>query len=270
MPAFFYGTAWKEDRTAELTRAALSAGFRAVDTANQRKHYAEALVGEAVATELGRAFSRREELFLQTKFTYLDSQDERLPYDRKANVETQVMQSFESSLSHLKTTYLDSYLLHGPSSNSGLSDSDQRVWRTLEALQQSGRTRLIGVSNVSAQQLELFWNFAQIKPAFVQNRCYARTGWDRRVREFCAAHDIGYQAFSLLTANAKELARPVVTTVRARLGVSVPEVVFAFATSIGMFPLTGTSNSEHMRTDLGAPALELRPDEVEALEKIGA
>ena len=40
-----YGTAWKEDRTEDLVVRALGAGFRAIDTANQRKHYVEADVG---------------------------------------------------------------------------------------------------------------------------------------------------------------------------------------------------------------------------------
>ena len=56
MPAVMYGTAWKEDRTAALTCLALEAGFRAIDTANQRKHYFEAGVGEALRmTGLPRA-----------------------------------------------------------------------------------------------------------------------------------------------------------------------------------------------------------------------
>ena len=42
VPNFLYGTAWKEDRTAALTETAIRAGFRGIDTANQRKHYFEA------------------------------------------------------------------------------------------------------------------------------------------------------------------------------------------------------------------------------------
>ncbi|MGB9492566.1 MAG: hypothetical protein WCA92_19040, partial [Terriglobales bacterium] len=37
VPGFLYGTAWKEDRTASLVEAALRAGFRGIDTANQRR-----------------------------------------------------------------------------------------------------------------------------------------------------------------------------------------------------------------------------------------
>ena len=48
VPTLIYGTAWKEDETAPLVRMALDAGFRGVDTANQRRHYHEAAVGEAL------------------------------------------------------------------------------------------------------------------------------------------------------------------------------------------------------------------------------
>ena len=96
-PSFIYGTAWKEERTQELTELALRSGFTAIDTANQRRHYVEEAVGDAVAAFLdgGR---RREELFLQTKFTHLDGQDDRLPYDARAPYAEQVRQSLASSL----------------------------------------------------------------------------------------------------------------------------------------------------------------------------
>ena len=51
IPAFLYGTAWKEDDTERLTRLAIDAGFRGIDTANQRKHYFEAGVGAAMPSK---------------------------------------------------------------------------------------------------------------------------------------------------------------------------------------------------------------------------
>src|SRR5262245_2596100 len=104
VPSFFYGTAWKEERTASLTRLAIETGFRAIDTANQRKHYVEAGVGEAVAALIDEGKIKREELFLQTKFTFARGQDHRLPYDPQAPFGEQVAQSFASSLEHLRTT----------------------------------------------------------------------------------------------------------------------------------------------------------------------
>ena len=98
---FIYGTAWKEEETKRLTNMALQAGFRAVDTANQRKHYFEAGVGEAVAEAFDEGIVSRDKLFIQTKFTYQRGQDHRLPYDPEAAYPKQVEQSFESSLEHL-------------------------------------------------------------------------------------------------------------------------------------------------------------------------
>ena len=100
IPRFLYGTAWKEDETARLTALALQQGFRGIDTANQRRHYHEAGVGEAVAAAIESGLVMRDDLFLQTKFTFRDGQDHRLPYDAKAPISVQVEQSFANSLEH--------------------------------------------------------------------------------------------------------------------------------------------------------------------------
>ncbi|MCU1280526.1 MAG: Aldo/keto reductase [bacterium] len=268
VPSFFYGTAWKEERTEALTRAALDAGFLAIDTANQRRHYFEAAVGDAVRGWLADHKRSRAELFLQTKFTHVDGQDHRLPYDASAPPALQVAQSFQSSLEHLHTDYLDSYVLHGPSSRVGLPDEDWQIWRAMSELQRAGQVRRLGVSNVTLAQLELLQRDAEVKPAFVQNRCYAATGWDRQVRAFCRAHDIGYQGFSLLTANRRELAQPSVARIAERTGRTLPQVVFRFALQVGMIPLTGTSDARHMREDLASFDFTLGDEEVAAIENV--
>jgi diketogulonate reductase-like aldo/keto reductase len=270
VPSFLYGTAWKEDRTGPLTTMALSEGFRAIDTANQRRHYVEAAVGEAVAAAIAEDRFARSELFLQTKFTPVGGQDHRLPYDPGASVATQVAQSFESSLEHLQTPYVDSYLLHGPAALAGLQAVDWEAWRAMEALQRSGRARLIGVSNVTAEQLRTLCQDASVRPAFVQNRCYARTGWDREVRAVCRQEDIAYQAFALLTGNREALATPAIRHIAARLARPVPVVVFRFALQMGMLPLTGSSNAQHLRDDLGCFDVELDTDDLAAIEGVAS
>ena len=92
-PDFLYGTAWKENRTPALTELALRMGFRGIDTANQRRHYFEAGVGEGLAAAYRAGVVTRGDLFLQTKFTYRSGQDHRLPYDPAADLSTQVAQS---------------------------------------------------------------------------------------------------------------------------------------------------------------------------------
>src|SRR4051812_43812417 len=139
VPRFLYGTAWKEDETERLAGLALRQGFRGIDTANQRKHYDEAAVGRAVVASIASGLLAREDLFLQTKFTFREGQDHRLPYDPRAPIGVQVEQSFASSLEHLGTEAIDSYLLHGPSQRAGLSSADWDAWRAMEALHEGGR-----------------------------------------------------------------------------------------------------------------------------------
>ena len=268
-PPFLYGTAWKEGETERLTRLALEAGFRGVDTANQRRHYVEAGVGAAVGKALDAGLVRREELFLQTKFTHLGGQDHRLPYDPRADLADQVRQSFASSLEHLGVEALDSYVLHGPSRRRGLAPADRSAWRAMEELHAAGRTRFLGISNVTLEQLEELWDLASVPPAFVQNRCYASTGWDADVRAFCRARGAVYQGFSLLTANVRELSRPAILDVARRNGMTPAQVVFAFARAVGMLPLTGTTDPEHMCEDLAALAKELPEPDVRIVEEIG-
>ena len=266
VPRFVYGTAWKEDETQRLVELALRQGFRAIDTANQRRHYYEAAVGQAVAATIGSGLVAREDLFLQTKFTFLPGQDHRLPYDPDAPIAAQVEQSFASSLEHMGVERIDSYLLHGPSQAAGLGAADWAAWRAMEAIHDSGRARLLGVSNVSVEQLRQLCGDARVAPRFVQNRCYAIQGWDRPVREFCAAHDIVYQGFSLLTANREVMAHPEVARIAQRHSRAVSQIVFRFALDVGMLPLTGTTDPDHMRADLDVFAFRLEPEEIERME----
>ena len=266
VPAFFYGTAWKEERTEALTRQALDAGFRAIDTANQRRHYFEAGVGAA----LRASGIDRGALFLQTKFTYARGQDARLPYDPRAPIAEQVRQSFASSLEHLQTDYVDSYVLHGPAQAFGLCDADWEAWGAMAELQHAGRARLLGISNVSVVQLATLCRGSEVKPAFVQNRCYARDGWDEEVRALCRDEGIVYQGFSLLTANARELAGPTMARIARRAGATVAQVVFGFALAVGMIPLTGSSDRRHLDEDLAALDLALDEADVAAILRIGA
>ncbi len=271
VPSIFYGTAWKEDRTAALTARALAAGFRAIDTANQRKHYVESSVGDAIyAARQQTGGLRRAELFLQSKFTHPREQDHRLPYEASAPTTEQVAQSFQSTLKHLHTDYLDSYLLHSPISGAGLAEADWDAWKAIIALQKAGRVRMIGISNVSLAQLELLLKSGLEKPAFIQNRCFARLGWDRDIREYCRANDILYQGYGLLTANSREIVRPQISRILLRTGATPAQLVYRYAMQIGIIPLTGTSDSIHMSEDLDCMKITLTADDFAAVDRVGA
>ena len=267
IPSFMYGTAWKKEATTRLVQEAVAAGFTAIDTANQLIHYQEALVGEALLA-LAKQGVSRDRLFLQTKFTSANGQDHRTPYDSKADLATQVRQSFDSSLDHLHTDYIDSYVLHGPQYRRGLGSEDWEIWAAIEALYDSGKAKMIGVSNVSAEQLGLLCERARHIPMVVQNRCYAALGWDQEVRAICRTHRIIYQGFSLLTANRELFAEPEVRAMAVKYGMGLAQLIFRFAMQIGMLPLTGTTNPQHMQEDLQSDRFTIEFPDLQRLETI--
>jgi diketogulonate reductase-like aldo/keto reductase len=267
VPSFMYGTAWKKEATARLVELAVECGFTAIDTANQLIHYQEALVGDALRS-LAQKGIEREALFLQTKFTSADGQDHRTPYDRSADLTTQVRQSFASSLGHLHTDYLDSYVLHAPFSRRGLGDDDWEVWAAMEELYQAGKTKMIGISNVGAAQLQELCEQAKVRPMMVQNRCFAALAWDKQVRTICQAHGILYQGFSLLTANREVFAAPEIRAIAQRVGAGPAQVIFRFAMQVGMLPLTGTTSELHMKEDLAADRFSFSAEELRTIEMI--
>lgn len=247
IPEFIYGTAWKNDRTSSLVYKAIGAGFRAFDTANQRVHYYEKGVGDAIEQSLKTGLSR-DELFIQTKFTYASSQDHRIPYDPNSGTRKQVRDSFQSSLEHLGLEHLDSYVLHGPMYMHDWTDTDKAAWEEMCRIYDEGLVDHLGVSNVTPIHLNKLLSYSRIKPSFVQNRCFANTGWDKQVRAICKENGIHYQGFSLLTAN------PYVLESLGGLARSMKrtpaQIIFRFSQQIGMIPLTGTSSSKHMAQDL--------------------
>ncbi len=267
IPHFMYGTAWKNHDTSRYVQLAVHSGFRAIDTANQIIHYHEAQVGEALLA-MARQGVTRDQLFLQTKFTPASGQDHRTPYDPTAPVAEQVAQSFDSSLQHLQTDALDSYILHGPYARWGLDKEDWEVWAALERLYQAGRVRMIGISNVQPLQLQLLCERATVKPMVVQNRCYAALGWDHAVRAICRTHHVIYQGFSLLTANRGIFHDPDVGAIAQRHKTGPAQVIFRFAQQVGMLPLTGTTDAHHMQEDLDVHRVDLSPEEIARIETI--
>jgi diketogulonate reductase-like aldo/keto reductase len=91
---------------------------------------------------------------------------------------------------------------------------------------EAGCTRFLGVSNVSLRHLEQTEAAGAGVASFVQNRCFARLGWDRDVRAFCRDRKIIYQGFSLLTANSEVLRHPLVAGISERSNATRAQVIF--------------------------------------------
>ncbi|CAA7621970.1 Aldo/keto reductase [Magnetospirillum sp. LM-5] len=264
VPPIIYGTAWKKERTASLVEQALRLGFRGIDTACQPKHYDEAGVGAGLAAAQRHGLDRAE-LYLQTKFTPLAGHDPaRVPYDPQARLCDQVAQSFARSRANLGIDRVDCLVLHSPLANPA---ELAEVWRAMEAIFDQGGARQLGISNCpDPVVLRHLCEGVRIRPAVVQNRFHAKTGYDRQVRDYCRAHGMIYQSFWTLTANPDILAHATVRALAAAHRRTAAQIFFRFLSQIGIVPLTGTSSAAHMQDDLAIADFTLDPPSCQALE----
>ena len=257
--SFIYGTAWKKQETAALVHRALAAGFRAIDTAAQPKHYQEHLVGEGIRDAIRAGVVTRDDLHVQTKYTPISGQDPRnMPYDAELPIASQVQTSVASSLRNLRLTdtedddsnYIDCLVLHSPL---------QTVEKTLEAWRAMSsfvphRVRSLGISNVNLAVLQAICNQADIAPALVQNRFYKATGYDVQLRAFCRERDIVYESFWTLTGNPHLVKSALVREVSSTIGIDKELALYALVSALDIAILNGTTNSDTMARDLSGMA----------------
>jgi diketogulonate reductase-like aldo/keto reductase len=246
-----YGTAWKKERTASLVTQALQAGFRAIDTAAQPKHYQEHLVGNGVRSFLSSEGFTRQDLYLQTKFTSIDGQlPNNLPYDPATSITEQVKASVASSLHNLRhsdnaeESYIDCLVLHSPLPT---IKQTMEAWDAMSSFVPT-KVHSLGISNTSLPILQHIWSNSTVKPKVVQNRFYSDTRWDVTLRNFCNENDIQYQSFWTLTGNPKLLESQFVQKIAKEVGVSAEVTLYSLVQGLGIMPINGTTS--HIETDL--------------------
>ncbi|MDD2830437.1 MAG: aldo/keto reductase [Sulfuricurvum sp.] len=266
MPPLMYGTAWKEERTADLVEMAVKSGFRGIDTACQPKHYNEAGVGEALRRLFEQGFSRNE-LFIQTKFTPLSGQDpQRIPYDPRAELEIQVVQSYQRSLDNLGVEFINSLVLHSP-----LFPYSQliRVWNAMEESVSHGGVGQIGISNCyDLELLQRLYRDATIKPSVVQNRFYQESDYDKELREWCNEMGIRYQSFWSLTANPHILRNEIIITLGEKYSQTPAQIWYRYLHQCNIVPLIGSTSQHHINEDLRIFDFTLSDDEVETITSL--
>jgi len=266
MPPLIYGTAWKKEQTKELVIQAVKAGFKGIDTACQPKHYNEAGVGEALEV-LEQEGYKRSDLFIQTKFTPLAGQDpNNIPYDKDAALNTQVAQSFEVSKQNLKTGFIDSLVLHSPL----FPYKDLlAVWRAMETIHEKGEVGQLGISNTyDLGTLKHLYKDAKVKPAVVQNRFYQDSDYDKEIRQWCKDNNIAYQSFWTLTANPHILQSRELFDLARKHDKNVIQIFFAYLHQVGITPLTGTTDLEHMESDLQSFDIVLKKEEIVRMDAL--
>jgi len=263
MQNMIYGTAWKKEDTIRFVTEALKSGFRAVDTACQPKHYREDLVGLALQIAFKNGL-KREDVFVQTKFTPIDGQDRKnMPYFESDDILTRLEKSFKKSKENLKVDFIDSYLIHSPFAP--IQDFIS-VYQRMEELVKLGEVGQIGLSNCyDLKLLSYVYNNAKVKPKVLQNRFYKDSNYDKKLRVFCKENNITYQSFWSLSANPNILASEQILSISKKLNKTGPQIFYKFLNQINITPLNGTTSKIHMKEDLDIVNFTLEDEDINSI-----
>jgi pyridoxine 4-dehydrogenase len=168
----------------------------------------------------------------------------------------------EASLRRLRLERIDLYQLHSPDPQVPLEDS----MGALKELQDEGKIRHIGVSNVSVEELERAR--AVVDVVTVQNRYNLTERHSERVLEACERDGLGFIPWFPLAIG--ELARPggPLDDLARRHDARPGQLALAWllARSPVMLPIPGTASVEHLEENVAAQSIQLDPGEVERLE----
>lgn len=173
----------------------------------------------------------------------------------------------DRSLRALGTERIDLYQLHAPDPRVPLVESVG----ALAQLQQEGKVRWIGLSNVSVEEIRTAQTAASITA--VQNRLnpFFRESLTEGVVRYCGENGIGFLAYSPVGGgrlNKKLSSHPVVAPIAARLGVSPHAVVLAWVMtqSPAVIPIPSARTVEHALNSVSAAAVSLDENDRSAID----
>ena len=235
IPRIAFGT-WQipNDRVTDAAKAALSVGYRHIDTAAAYEN--ECGVGKA----LRESGLRRDEVFITTK----------IPAEVKTYEGAKAV--IAASLKNLETPYIDLMLIHAPKPWEELFGGSEKnyyaeniaVWKAMEEAVAAGQLRAIGVSNFEVSDLQNLIDHAEIKPAVNQIRVHIGHT-PAEVISYCKATGSVVMAFSP-NATGKLLGHPVATEIAEKYQVSVPQLSIRYDYQLGLIPLPRSTNPVHI------------------------
>jgi pyridoxine 4-dehydrogenase len=238
-----------------LLRRVVELGVNLIDTADSYgPGVSESLIAEAL-------HPYPEGLVIATKGGLRRSGPGQWPRDGRPE---HLKEACEGSLRRLRLERIDLYQLHSPDPQVPLEDS----LGALRELQEEGKIRHIGVSNVSGEELRRAR--AMVEVVTVQNRYNLTERHSESVLQTCERDGIGFIPwFPLATGDLARTGGPIDDLAR-RHDATPGQLALAWllARSPVMLPIPGTSSVEHLEEDLAAAEIELEPDEVERLESV--
>jgi pyridoxine 4-dehydrogenase len=237
-----------------LLRRVVELGVNLIDTADSYgPEVSENLIAEAL-------HPYPDELVIATKGGLRRTGPGRWPRDARPE---RLKECCAGSLRRLRLERLDVYQLHAPDASVPLEDS----LGALKELQDDGKIRHIGISNVSLEELERAREVVDV--VTVQNRYSVVDRHSEDVLEACEDAGIGFIPwFPLATGDLAEPGGPLDEIARAR-GATPGQVALAWllARSPVMLPIPGTSSPEHLEENLRAAELRLAEDELRRISE---
>ena len=239
-----------------LLRRVLEVVITLIDTADSYgPDVSEELIAEAL-------HPYPEEVVIATKGGLLRTGPGQWPTDGRPE---HLKEACEGSLRRLRVDRIDLYQLHRPDPVVPYQDSVG----ALAELREQGKIRHVGVSNVSVDQLA---TAASIVPVVsVQNRYNLADRASEDVLQACQRDGLAFLPwFPLATGNLAKPGSPL-DEVASRLGVPPSHVALAWLLrhSPVNLPIPGTSSVDHLEENVAAAGLQLSPDDVEALDRLG-
>ncbi|MCI4368211.1 MAG: aldo/keto reductase [Thermoplasmata archaeon] len=229
--------------TRRAVRAALSAGYRLIDTA--RLYENEADVGQAIR-ESGVP---RKEVFVTTKLWNTDH-----GFDR-------ALAAFDRSLSALGSDYVDLYLIHWPSGGDRAES-----WRALRRILSEGRCRAIGVSNYTIAHLRELMQHSDVPPAVNQVE-FSPFLYQRELLEFARGQGIQLEAYAPLT-RARRISEPALSHISKAHGKTATQVMLRWSLQHGVIPIPKSVHPERIRENAELFDFVLTDEEMGAIDRL--
>jgi pyridoxine 4-dehydrogenase len=244
------------DAARALLRRVVELGVNLIDTADSYgPDVSENLIAEAL-------HPYPKGLVIATKGGLRRTGPGRWPRDARPE---RLKECCEGSLRRLRLERIDLYQLHAPDPAVPLEDSVG----ALKELQEEGKIRHVGVSNVSLDELERARRVVDV--VTVQNRYSVVDRHSEDVLDACEEVGIGFIPwFPLATGDLARRGGPLAEIARAR-DATPGQVALAWliARSPVMLPIPGTSSVEHLEENVRAAELWLSDDELRQIDRAG-
>lgn len=248
---------WGEPKDREgakaVLRRAVELGVNFIDTADSYgPDVSEILIGETLAPY-------KEGTVIATKGGLVRTGPNKwLPVGRPEYLQQEV----EMSLRHLKLDTIALWQLHRIDPKVPVEESLGMIKR----LQGQGKIRFVGLSEVSAEQIEQARKVVEI--VSVQNEYNIGNRKSEKVLDYCAQHNIAFIPWFPVAAG--KLAQPggKLDKMAKKHGATVAQLSLAWLLhrSPVMLPIPGTSSVAHLDENMKATDLELSESEMQELE----